>query len=87
MLEQIDRKDDSFVVSEHFTRPDHDKDDFRVQILEAGTSRTSWDRDGAKNRWIKKLMATDAGGDDWNSCAGTDLLIKSIIIDLCINKQ
>ena len=64
MLEQIDRKDDSFVVSEHFTRPDHDKDDFRVQILEAGTSRTSWDRDGAKNRWIKKLMATDAGGDD-----------------------
>ena len=26
-------------------------------------NRTSWDRDGAKDRWIRKLLATDAGGD------------------------
>ena len=31
----VDRKDDWFVVSEHFTRPDHSKEDLRVQILEA----------------------------------------------------
>ena len=82
----VDRKDEGFVVSEHFTRPDHSKDDLSVQILEAGTNRsvlsfmeisriiinhinininhrTSWDRDGAKDRWIRKLLATDAGGD------------------------
>lgn len=75
----VDRKDEGFVVSEHFTRPDHSKDDLSVQILEAGTNRsvlsyrdiswiiinyrTSWDRDGAKDRWIRKLQATDAGGD------------------------
>ena len=52
-MDQIERKDDQFVVSEHFTRPDHDKDDFSVQILEAGTNRTSWDRDAAKDRWIR----------------------------------
>ena len=63
ILDQVDRKDDNFVVSEHFTRPDHAKDDLRVQILEAGTNRTSWDRDAAKGRWIRKLLATDAGGD------------------------
>ena len=63
ILDQVDRRDDNFVVSEHFTRPDHAKDDLRVQILEAGTNRTSWDRDAAKGRWIRKLLATDAGGD------------------------
>ena len=26
-------------------------------------NRTSWDRDSAKDRWIRKLLATDAGGD------------------------
>ena len=35
----VDRKDDRFVVSEHFTSPDHSKEDLRVQILEAGTNR------------------------------------------------
>ena len=39
ILDMVDRKDDGFVVSEHFTRPDHSKEDFRVQILEAGTNR------------------------------------------------
>ena len=79
ILDMVDRKDDGFVVSEHFTRPDHSKEDLRVQILEAGTNRsvltyvtslvliishrTSWDRDGAKDRWIRRLLATDAGGD------------------------
>ena len=39
ILDMVDRKDDGFVVSEHFTRPDHSKEDLRVQILEAGTNR------------------------------------------------
>jgi len=63
MLEQVDEKSEQFVVSEHFTRPGHDKDDIKVQILEAGRSKTSWDRNAAKGRWIRKLMAEDAGGD------------------------
>ena len=40
ILDMVDRKDDGFVVSEHFTRPDHSKEDLRVQILEAGTNRS-----------------------------------------------
>ena len=32
ILDMVDRKDDGFVVSEHFTRPDHSKDDFGVQV-------------------------------------------------------
>ena len=64
MLDQISRQDEQFPVSEHFSRPDHDKSDMRVQILESGTARTSWDRDQARNKWIKKLLATDAGEDN-----------------------
>ena len=40
ILDMVDRKDDGFVVSEHFTRPDHSKEDLRVQVLEAGTNRS-----------------------------------------------
>ena len=51
------------MIGEHFSRPDHDKEDLRVQILEAGTSKLSWDRKAAKERWIKKLNAEDIGSD------------------------
>ena len=63
MVDQVEQGSDHYVVSEHFSRPGHDKSDIKVQILEAGTSRTSWDRDAAKDRWIRKLLAEDAGGD------------------------
>ena len=51
------------MISEHFSRPDHDREDLRVQILEAGASKLSWDRKAAKQRWMKKLTAEDIGSD------------------------
>ena len=63
LLEQINRKEEQFIISEHFSRPDHDKEDLRVQILEAGASKLSWDREAAKRKWMKKLTAEDIGSD------------------------
>ena len=63
LLDQISRKEEQFIISEHFSRPDHDRQDLRVQILEAATSKLSWDRESAKQRWMKKLSAEDIGSD------------------------
>ena len=63
LLDQISRKEEQFIISEHFSRPDHEREDLKVQILEAGNSKLSWDRKAAKQRWMKKLTAEDIGSD------------------------
>ena len=61
-------------VAEHFSRPDHSREDLRVQVgvevveslvqvVEVAASKLSWDRKASKERWMKKLGARDAGKD------------------------
>jgi len=62
-LEAVDRGEQGHLVAEHFSRPDHSRDDFRVQVVEVAASKLSWDRKASKERWMKKLGARDAGQD------------------------
>ena len=61
LLGQVDRKEQQFVIGEHFSRPDHDKSDIKVQVVEVAKSKLSWDREASKIKWMKKLNAQDVG--------------------------
>ena len=62
-LDYVARKEESFPVGEHFSRPDHTVDDLRVQVLDLAASKLSWDRKASQERWMKKLGAKDAGSE------------------------
>ena len=59
----VDRKEGEFTIGEHFSRPDHDKSDMTVQILEVAASKLSWNRKATKESWREKLGAKDAGNE------------------------
>ena len=59
----MERQEEEFPIGEHFSRPDHDKSDMIVQILEIASSKLSWDRKVSKESWIKSLGAKDAGNE------------------------
>ena len=62
-LGYVERKEEEFAIGEHFSRPDHDKSDMSVQILEIADSKLSWDRKSSKESWIRRMGARDAGNE------------------------